>query len=468
MQGDNRPFNPFNKTLRELKTGDLSVLREIAEGWYVEYKREVGTADRIARSVSSFANQYGGCLLFGIASGPDNTASAFPGVPNQDVSGLLQRIQASVSTHVDPTPWFEVKTLPGPLHEIGLPEDRSVIVVWVPAGHHTPYVHSSGRIYRRVGNASDPDSVAARSEIDKLWERGRRSREGVEELLWPPDPPEVRNHPALRLTLASDRLGDWSGDKNVEESAFIAALSRSAAAISFDTFFPSGDGLVAQARSIHDSVPQGRLPTWRFLPSRLLSGYSTGLSAAPARRLNSFLDSRTSGGAFRDECVRQRLADVQVFDLDDIWVTVSAAIAQHRELLRMTGGKSHVFVRATVSNVLGWVPFLGLKGYQDQVKQRGLPRVQTPTVRFDNWVAAEEGSNDADQAGVPGPKAPVAPFVDAFLGGYPVFALICHLCGVSLQVLASAIKSRDSWFGETLGRTLERGRDQEVPPPQEG
>ena len=33
-------FNPFGKGLREVKEEDLEVLKFVAEGWNVEYKRE--------------------------------------------------------------------------------------------------------------------------------------------------------------------------------------------------------------------------------------------------------------------------------------------------------------------------------------------------------------------------------------------------------------------------------------------
>lgn len=53
-------FDPFGKPLADVKAADLARLRDVEEGWYVEYKATSPNADRIARSLCSFANQYGG------------------------------------------------------------------------------------------------------------------------------------------------------------------------------------------------------------------------------------------------------------------------------------------------------------------------------------------------------------------------------------------------------------------------
>ena len=59
-------YNPFGKIIREIDTGDLSTLRDVSEGWYVEYKSEVPDAPSIAKSISALANTYGGWIFYGI------------------------------------------------------------------------------------------------------------------------------------------------------------------------------------------------------------------------------------------------------------------------------------------------------------------------------------------------------------------------------------------------------------------
>ena len=62
-------FNPFGKEFREVKKADLEILRSVAEGWFVEYKKLTLSGKRIAASVSSFANSHGGIYFIGIQSG---------------------------------------------------------------------------------------------------------------------------------------------------------------------------------------------------------------------------------------------------------------------------------------------------------------------------------------------------------------------------------------------------------------
>src|SRR5579863_1889327 len=59
------PYSPFSKSLNELDASDLEALKDVNEGWYVEYKGEMSKAPDIAKSVSAFANTYGGWVFTG-------------------------------------------------------------------------------------------------------------------------------------------------------------------------------------------------------------------------------------------------------------------------------------------------------------------------------------------------------------------------------------------------------------------
>jgi predicted HTH transcriptional regulator len=151
-------YNPFDKTFDDVAPEDLAILSAVAEGWYVEYKQEVPNASAIAKSVTAFANTYGGWLFYGIAekSKDDPVAGTYPGIAGEDADGVLQRIRQAVANHAQPSPFFRVKSLAGPVDSIGLPEGRCVIVGQVPWGPEAPYLHKDGRIYRRVGDGSEP------------------------------------------------------------------------------------------------------------------------------------------------------------------------------------------------------------------------------------------------------------------------------------------------------------------------
>jgi predicted HTH transcriptional regulator len=75
-------YNPFNCDIDELTPDHLAVLRDTSEGWYIEYKREASKTRDIAKSLSAFANHYGGWIFYGIVGSDDgrNTAESFPGM----------------------------------------------------------------------------------------------------------------------------------------------------------------------------------------------------------------------------------------------------------------------------------------------------------------------------------------------------------------------------------------------------
>ena len=53
-----KAFDPFKKKFEDIEVEDLSVLSEVAEGWYVEYKRELPSKiHKIAKSISSFSQE---------------------------------------------------------------------------------------------------------------------------------------------------------------------------------------------------------------------------------------------------------------------------------------------------------------------------------------------------------------------------------------------------------------------------
>ena len=166
-------FNPFNKSLSDIQVDDLQVLTSTSEGWYVEYKSRAIKPVAIAKSLTSFANQYGGYLIFGVSESGDKslTAGAFPGIPDVDVPTLLTHIRDSSASHSNPTVYFEQIVLAGPCSNIGLPSDHSIVVVEIRPGLLAPYVHSSGRIYRRVGDSSEPKPETDRYQLGELFNR---------------------------------------------------------------------------------------------------------------------------------------------------------------------------------------------------------------------------------------------------------------------------------------------------------
>ena len=87
-------FTPFDNGYRDVSAQDLTLLRNVSEGWYVEYKSELIATRRLAKSLASFANQYGGWLFIGVQEDPDNNAAdSFPGIANDQVPEVLETLR---------------------------------------------------------------------------------------------------------------------------------------------------------------------------------------------------------------------------------------------------------------------------------------------------------------------------------------------------------------------------------------
>jgi len=165
-------FNPFEKPIGEtLTAADLQVLldRQILEGYYVEYKSDFQAALKIARSLASFANTYGGWYFLGVQSDKKTSiATALAGVSLAEHPDPIATVRNAVRDHTDPSPLFFpqlVEVAPG----------RSVLAVHVPESDDTPHVCSDGRIYRRGADASEPVFEKDRYALDRLVERGKES-----------------------------------------------------------------------------------------------------------------------------------------------------------------------------------------------------------------------------------------------------------------------------------------------------
>lgn len=111
----NAEYNPFGKRLAELDATDLEKLRQVSEGWYIEYKSVVPTPKKVAKAVAAFANTYGGWLIIGIDESKDRqrTAGGFPGLDVATIAGEDERLRNSIAANIFPTPYFETKHIYG-------------------------------------------------------------------------------------------------------------------------------------------------------------------------------------------------------------------------------------------------------------------------------------------------------------------------------------------------------------------
>jgi len=153
-------FNPFNKPYNTIQIEDLELLKDVCEGWNVEYKRETPKPSKIAKSIASFANSHGGIYIIGVETSKETNKV----IDIIGVDDLPDKIHDSVRGNLNPFPVFET-------YSVILNTAKKVIIVVVAKGQDTPYIHNDGRIYRRQESSSDPIFESNRYSIDELYKR---------------------------------------------------------------------------------------------------------------------------------------------------------------------------------------------------------------------------------------------------------------------------------------------------------
>lgn len=164
-------YNPFEKELSEIEVQDLSILieKQISEGWYIEYKREIpkttlGRLDstKIAKSVSSFANTKGGWIFWGIDTDNKNNPISITGADISEFSNVEDQISQTINSNISPKPIYHLKL-------INISENSYLIIIQIEESPIPPYITSQGIIYQRENNESRP--IKDRYIIEKLNER---------------------------------------------------------------------------------------------------------------------------------------------------------------------------------------------------------------------------------------------------------------------------------------------------------
>jgi hypothetical protein len=165
------PFNPFKKSFREpLTPEDLDVLvtDTVSEGYFIEYKGSFPASKKIAKSIASFANTYGGWYIVGVTTDEHNVAQHITGFSLDDCHDPIASIRDSIRLGIDPVPVFFPQV-------VTLAPKRAVLVVYIPGEQDTPFITRDGRIYRRVSDCSEPEPETQRPAVDHLVEQGQDS-----------------------------------------------------------------------------------------------------------------------------------------------------------------------------------------------------------------------------------------------------------------------------------------------------
>lgn len=421
-------YNPFGKDIDELETLDLAKLRAVSEGWHVEYKRELPDRAKLAKSLSAFANHYGGWLFIGVAEAPNGSQCAgdFLGIDENATSDAIQRLQDAAKSHVNPAPYFRHTILRGPCAVSGLPEGRAMLVILVPSGATPPYIHASGRIYRRIADSSDPKHETDRATLDLLWERGSKNYDRLREKLNGLVAPN-----SLNLALFTDPLGAFGHRSKLtfpEFAGVVKTVGKSLFGITFDQVWTTSNGFIARHAFTNDAM--GDLLSLRYYAD-CRAEIVVPLTRCPAgpQVLNFF-----KGYTHVDELLKRQPSfdreDRLVADFNHLFFVLTALLDKYRNLLAEEGMTVLIHAKARITGGRGMVAFLDTPAFDKFASEYGLPMLQ------DESCFVPSGFSPPTFVQLPARSPDRAADGNAAIGdAMPILAALCRACGVPFEVL---------------------------------
>ncbi|NVZ96759.1 helix-turn-helix domain-containing protein [Pseudomonas sp. B6001] len=378
-------YSPFENNFEDLKADDLSALKNINEGWYIEYKQAIPKSTAIAKSISAFANSYGGWIFYGIKeeSKENSVAGEFIGIDISELDAALQRIRQAVA-NLSPACHFETRTLHGPSEIIGLDANRAIICVVVPQSIEAPHVHSSGYIYRRIADGSEPTPETDRHMIEKLFDRSKSTISRYKK--WHDLDPEFSeaesNAPFLRIMIKPNlwRVPRSDFTFNIDSvRQTLGAKTGRPICLPFDTVYPRAGGIIA--RQCHNNDPTNLSVTWD-LRNDLTSDITIPLNwcKGTTQDIRRYLSGYKHSEEFVDKLEKANIKNTSVVDLNYVHYVLRGIIEAQRELQLKAGWPLEFHLKIKLLNVWRTIPFLDLNHFLKNIDKNGIPMCLTSNV----------------------------------------------------------------------------------------
>jgi hypothetical protein len=394
------PYNPFDKPIGDkLSADDLQMLveREVAEGYFVEYKREFLANKTIGLSIASFANTYGGWFIVGVEA-DNHIASKVRGFNLATYPEPVAKVREIAKTHIDPVPIFFPQV-------VKLQDDKAVLVVYISGDQETPFISKDGRVYRRTYDSSNPIPEKDRYAIDRLVDAGRdqakqfeifcrdeRTFSAAEEgqgwvklfiSPYPLDPIEKRldlvsSEGVERLILLSQspvklRVAEAGQSWNLGTGN-----------IPFNSGQTTGRSVIL--RYVEPSeVDLNSLTTELFIDGR--AKFFIPLFHVPVAReenIDEFKSSQVKQALSRNWATDQEYKTqlLRFFDMGRLWSIVAILLSFYQEWLGEDHCVTDFKVAVLVEDVWRTVPFLDLDEWGVHVQKCGLPVVSSDIRKF--------------------------------------------------------------------------------------
>ena len=149
----------LDKELSDIKAEDILKLKDlgIAEDAYIDYKRDWYNLGKDSEKkeflldVCSFANAYGGDIVYGIEEGKNGIPSSFPGIEiAEDLDKLKLTIGQILKSSIEPVIMdLQYEAIPY--------NDRFFFIVRIPPSFYAPHMVKSNKstfFYKRYNNGN--------------------------------------------------------------------------------------------------------------------------------------------------------------------------------------------------------------------------------------------------------------------------------------------------------------------------
>ncbi|MGY6663215.1 MAG: AlbA family DNA-binding domain-containing protein [Glycocaulis sp.] len=392
-------FSPFNASIGDLEVENLSVLREVEEGWYVDYKEASISAKRIAKSLASFANTYGGWLFFGVRekSRSEPVAGEFPGLRSEEAHKLVECLRHGAAAWLSHSPYFETQILRGPCEELGLLEDKSVVVIFIPQSWSAPHIHKDGGIYRRVESSSEPTKESDRYAIEQLFKRRETPNKIIKK--WIKRKPEFSDseveRPVIRVLLDVDPFFNKNLNLSISEKEAVEILKNRNApsvveSIPFDTVQLHASGLLgSQTRANNFESTGVSLKVNSDLSGEILIPINR-MDHADFHAQRIYMEEYEHFSEFSknfrcdDGYYRNKIAD-----LNYTMIAISGILYVYMNILSKCGWKDELYVKVQAFNIWRAIPFLDVQYYMDWIEEHGCPMPPHNNELFPSGYAPE-------------------------------------------------------------------------------
>ena len=375
----NYSYYPFKNILEDIGAEDLVLLKDVSEGWYIDYKVQSLKIPDLAKQLSAFANQYGGWLIIGVneASDGSRTASEFVGIPVSELEKVSRDIREASSAHVNPEVLYEEKVISGPIESIGLAEDKAIIIIGIPMSENTPHIHSSGRIYRRLADQSKPKEETDRYILDDLWKRGSDRKIKLRNFLTAtPAIPNSQSDSSWAYIFLKPSQSQKGPSKKLSFKDFSEVLgaenvkTMNGVKMPFDGIYTTSDGFLA--RNIGKNDPSLATTSFRWWHNGTVR-LDIPLNKYDLSTFLSQIDIHKYGADYYLLAEEFGFNDIDVVDYSLFCQTTAALINFYLHLLDVLGDKRDVYSCFTIKNVFHTIPFIDSTSFLERCRVNSIP-----------------------------------------------------------------------------------------------